>query len=226
MFTATLHFNQHRACVLRELTAEIDRPVPIEIEEVRNGSVTFVLRAGVHADTFQSTLESADHVEYVDRLDDANLLVTKPSCGAYSAIYQNHGTLRRSNTVSGRHRVYNVLVFRREDLKAIIDDLEQFGTVTLGKLEEFSERTDSPLTDRQRDVVTEALARGYYEWPRQISNEALADELNISRATLHEHLRKAERKLVSMGLADESKSPDHMRPDSTGSDLIDGDYGR
>lgn len=160
MFTATLHFTQHRGCILQELTTEINRPVPIEIEEVRNGFVTFVLRAGVHADTFQATLEDADHVEHVDRLDDANLLVTKPSCGAYSAIYQNHGTLRRSNTVSGRHREYNVLVFRREDLKAIIDDLEQFGTVTLGKLEEFTETAESPLTDRQRDVVTEALARG------------------------------------------------------------------
>lgn len=226
MFTATIHFNQHRECILRELTADVDRPVPIEIEEVRNGSVTFVLRAGGHADTFQATLESADHVEYVDRLDDSNLLVTKPSCGAYSAIYQNHGTLRRSNTVHGRHREYNVLVFRREDLKAIIDDLEQFGTVTLGKLEEFTERTETPLTDRQRDVITEALARGYYEWPRQINNEALADELGISRATLHEHLRKAEQKLVSMVLTNESQSPDHMQPDSTAADLINGNSGR
>lgn len=221
MFTATLHFTQHRDCILRDLTTEINRPVPIEIEEVRNGSVTFVLRAGVHADTFQATLEDADHVEHVDRLDDANLLVTKPSCGAYSAIYQNHGTLRRSNTVSGRHREYNVLVFRREDLKAIIDDLEQFGTVTLGKLEEFTETAESPLTDRQRDVVTEALARGYYEWPRQINNETLADELDISRATLHEHLRKAEQRLVSMGLTNESSLPDQTQPGSAAPDLID-----
>ena len=221
MFTATLHFTQHRDCILRDLTTKINRPVPIEIEEVRNGSVTFVLRAGVHADTFQATLEDADHVEHVDRLDDANLLVTKPSCGAYSAIYQNHGTLRRSNTVSGRHREYNVLVFRREDLKAIIDDLEQFGTVTLGKLEEFTETAESPLTDRQRDVVTEALARGYYDWPRQINNETLADELDISRATLHEHLRKAEQRLVSMGLTNESSLPEQTQPGSTAPDLID-----
>lgn len=221
MFTATIHFNQHRECILRELTTDIDRPVPIEIEEVRNGSVTFVLRAGVHADPFQAALESADHVEYVDRLDDANLLVTKPSCGAYSAIYQNHGTLRRSNTVSGRHREYNILVFRREDLKAIIDDLEEFGTVTLGKLEEFTETTESPLTDRQRAVVTEALARGYYDWPRQITNEDLADELEISRATLHEHLRKAERKLLSMVLNNESPSLDHIHSSAAASDPID-----
>jgi predicted DNA binding protein len=203
MFTATLHFNQHRECVLRDLTSDVERPVPIEIEEVRDGSVTFVIRAGGHADSFQRSLEAAERVEYVDRLDDDHLLVTKPSCGAYSAIYRNHGTLRRANTVSGRHRVYNVLVFRREDLKDIIEDLGQFGTVTLGKLEEFTARANSPLTDRQRDVAREALARGYYDWPRRINNEDLAAELNISRATLHEHLRKAERKLLSAGLADE-----------------------
>ncbi|MDL5363351.1 helix-turn-helix domain-containing protein [Halalkalicoccus sp. NIPERK01] len=202
MFLATVHFTQHRDCILRRLTADVDGPVPIEIEEVQNGLVTFVLRSGRHTDTFQSELEAADHVEHVKRLDDGNLLVTKPSCGAYSAIYRNHGTLRRSNTVSGRQREYNVLAFRREDLKAIIDDLGTFGTVTLGKLEEFRAGADSPLTDRQREVVTEALARGYYDWPREITNEGLAEELGISRATLHEHLRKAEHALLSAALAD------------------------
>lgn len=202
MFTATVHFTQHRECILRRLTADVDSPVPIEIEELQNGVVTFVLRAGPHADAFQTELEEADHVEHVERLDEENLLVTKPSCGAYSAIYQNHGTLRRSNTVSGRQREYNVLVFRREDLKNIIEELAAFGTVTLGKLEEFRADADSPLTDRQREVVTEALARGYYDWPREITNEELAQELGIARATLHEHLRKAERTLLSSALAD------------------------
>lgn len=205
MFTATLHFTQHRECILRRLTADIDTPIPIEIEEIQNGFVTFILRAGPHADTFESELEAADHVEHVKRLDGENLLITKPSCGAYSAIYQNHGTLRRSNTVSGRQREYNVLVFQRDDLKNIIDDLEGFGTVTLGKLEEFRASTDSPLTERQREVVTEALTRGYYDWPRKITNEELAEELEISRATLHEHLRKAEQTLLSSALADSHK---------------------
>ncbi|WP_411964084.1 helix-turn-helix domain-containing protein [Haloferax sp. YSMS24] len=208
MFTATVHFTQHRECVLRRLTADVEDPIPIEIEEIQNGLVTFVLRAGPHADDFQAQLEATDHVEHVRRLDDDNLLVTKPSCGAYSAIYKNHGTLRRSNTVSGRQREYHVLVFRREHLKAILVDLASFGTVTLGKLAEFRADSESPLTARQREVTTEALARGYYDWPRKISNSELADELGISRATLHEHLRKAERTLLSGALPDEYKQAD------------------
>lgn len=211
MFTATIHFTQHRECILRRLTADADTPLPIEIEEVRNGSVTFVIRAGDYAERFQRELEAAEQVEHVDRLDADNLLVTKPSCGAYSAIYRNHGTLRRSNTVHGQQREYNVLVFRREDLKDIIDDLEEFGTVTLGKLEQFSATSESPLTQRQQEVAREALARGYYEWPRKINNEELAETLDISRATLHEHLRKAERKLLSASLDDESSRADRFQ---------------
>jgi predicted DNA binding protein len=211
MFTATIHFTQHRECILRRLTADTDTPLPIEIEEVRNGSVTFVIRAGDHAERFHRELDAAEQVEHVDRLDADNLLVTKPSCGAYSAIYRNHGTLRRSNTVHGQQREYNVLVFRRDDLKDIIDDLEAFGTVTLGKLEQFSATSESPLTQRQQEVAGEALARGYYEWPRRINNEELAEALDISRATLHEHLRKAERKLLSAALDDEANRTDGLR---------------
>lgn len=202
MFTATVHFTQHRDCVLRRLTANADGPVPIEIEELRDGDVTFVIRAGENADTFQTALDATDHVTHVDRLDDDNLLVTKPSCGAYSAIYRNHGTLRRSNTISGRQREYNVFVFRREDLKRIVEDLEEFGTVTLGKFEQFRAASDSPLTRRQREVVMAALAEGYYDWPRKITNGELAETMGISRATLHEHLRKAERKLLRSALPD------------------------
>ncbi|WP_436903664.1 helix-turn-helix domain-containing protein [Halovenus halobia] len=202
MFTATIHFTQDRECILRRLTADLAEPVPIEIEELQDGLVTFVIRSGAHTERFRDELDAADHVEHVARLDDDHLLVTKPSCGAYSAIYQNHGTLRRSNTVSGRQREYHVLVFRRQDLKAIIADMEEFGTVTLGTLTEFDDQTDSRVTDRQREVVLEALSRGYYDWPREITSEQLADELDISRATLHEHLRKAERALLSSVLTE------------------------
>jgi predicted DNA binding protein len=203
MFTATIHFTQDRDCILRRLTADLTDPVPIEIEELQDGLVTFVIGSGHHTDGFFAELDAADHVEHVARLDDDHLLVTKPSCGAYSAIYQNHGTLRRSNTVSGRQRTYHVLVFRRQDLKDIIADMEEFGTVTLGTLTEFDDRTDSRVTDRQREVVLEALSRGYYDWPRELTSEQLADELDISRATLHEHLRKAERTLLSSMLRDQ-----------------------
>ena len=210
MFQATLYFKQHTDCILNELldgTDGADGTVEIEIEEVQNELVTFVLKAGARTDEFYERLAAADHVREVTRLDDENLLVTKPSCGAHSSIYKNHGMLRRQNTIAGSQRVYHVLFFRRADLKQIVSDLRELGTVSLGRLEEVGKgRTE--LTERQRSVIVRAIKSGYYEWPREVKSEELASELGISRATLHEHLRKAERTLLSeaLGLDDDPES--------------------
>ena len=56
-------------------------------------------------------------------------------------------------------------------------------------------RTDD-LSERQREVFDLARRRNYYQWPRAVSAGDLADELDISKATLLEHLRKAESKLL------------------------------
>ncbi|WP_251344277.1 helix-turn-helix domain-containing protein [Haloplanus halophilus] len=52
------------------------------------------------------------------------------------------------------------------------------------------------LSDRQREVFELARLRGYYEWPREVSAAELAAELGLAKATVLEHLRKAEAKLL------------------------------
>lgn len=52
------------------------------------------------------------------------------------------------------------------------------------------------LSERQREVFTLARRQDYYTWPRGVSATELADELDISKPTLLEHLRKAEAKLL------------------------------
>jgi predicted DNA binding protein len=52
------------------------------------------------------------------------------------------------------------------------------------------------LSERQRETFELARRRGYYTWPRDVSAADLADELGVSKATLLEHLRKAEAKLL------------------------------
>ncbi|EMA47001.1 Bacterio-opsin activator HTH domain protein [Halococcus saccharolyticus DSM 5350] len=56
-------------------------------------------------------------------------------------------------------------------------------------------RLDS-LTPTQREVFEHARAAGYYEWPRGCSTRELATDLDRSKTTLLEHLRKAEAKLL------------------------------
>lgn len=52
------------------------------------------------------------------------------------------------------------------------------------------------LTQRQLEVVRLARERGYYDYPKQTSASALAAELGVATSTLHEHLHKAEAKLL------------------------------
>jgi predicted DNA binding protein len=56
-------------------------------------------------------------------------------------------------------------------------------------------RTDD-LSERQREVFELARRRGYYDWPRHVTASELAEEMDVSKTTLLEHLRKAEAKLL------------------------------
>lgn len=53
------------------------------------------------------------------------------------------------------------------------------------------------LTDRQQEVLELALGKGYYEIPRQATNEDIAAELDCSTSTVGEHLRKIESRIIS-----------------------------
>ena len=53
------------------------------------------------------------------------------------------------------------------------------------------------LSPRQREVFQLAQSRGYYEYPRKVTAQELADEMDITKSTLLEHLRKAEQKLMT-----------------------------
>ena len=54
----------------------------------------------------------------------------------------------------------------------------------------------STLTPAQREVFELARERDYYQWPHGVSTRELADELDVSKTTMLEHLRKAEGKLL------------------------------
>jgi predicted DNA binding protein len=52
------------------------------------------------------------------------------------------------------------------------------------------------LTKRQEEILKAALRFGYYDLPRRITTAALAVKMNLSPATVAEHLRKVENKIL------------------------------
>lgn len=53
------------------------------------------------------------------------------------------------------------------------------------------------LTEKQREVLIAAYKLGYYDIPRKITSEALANKLGLVDSTVVEHLRKAEQRLMT-----------------------------
>ena len=55
----------------------------------------------------------------------------------------------------------------------------------------------APLTDRQLEVLQHAFHAGYFERPRGASATELAEQFDVARATLTQHLRAAQRKVFA-----------------------------
>jgi PAS domain S-box-containing protein len=53
------------------------------------------------------------------------------------------------------------------------------------------------LTTRQELALRKAYLGGFFDWPRTVSGEELADSMDISPSTYHQHLRTAEQKLLA-----------------------------
>jgi len=55
----------------------------------------------------------------------------------------------------------------------------------------------SRLTEKQQEALSLAFRFGYFDTPRKISSDELAQKLHLSSSTLAVHLRRAERRLLA-----------------------------
>ena len=112
--------------------------------------------------------------------------------------------------ISGRE-ILNLLV-TPEDAGLILDDIRKEDPDTRVKVLKLAPLKNSfnpyplylPLDDlknsftkKQLQALTKAYNKGYYELPRKVILETLAKEVKVKRKTFEEHLRKAEKKIMS-----------------------------
>ncbi len=70
--------------------------------------------------------------------------------------------------------------------------------------QDFIENLTDNLTERQLTALQTAYVSGFFDWPRPVTGEELAESMQISRSTFHEHLRAAERKLCGEFFGDDA----------------------
>jgi len=102
---------------------------------------------------------------------------------------------------------YDVLMEDREALSDTVDLLERLGTVRIDLISEDFQYEITPsssewseflgsIPTRQRQILRAAVDLGYFEIPREVTLDDLADEVGIATTTASHHLRKAQRQVL------------------------------
>ena len=94
---------------------------------------------------------------------------------------------------------YNLTGLTRSEIDGIVEELS--GSGLPATLERISPRTPrAHLTGRQREVLYEAYARGYFDVDRKVTLTELARDLSMSPAALDRLLRRGLKKAVHEAL--------------------------
>ncbi len=101
--------------------------------------------------------------------------------------------------VSGDKVVFSA-IGDQENIKKFVERMKLIGNIENVSFKKGAYKEHdilSCLTEKQRKIVIEAMKSGYYDYPRKVNSEQLSQKVGISKATLVEHLRKAEGRLLS-----------------------------
>jgi len=120
-------------------------------------------------------------------------------------ITSRHGCNPSLQSISDHELLIRTNPPDRETLRALVSDL---GTIAESvRLQQLVVNTDGDdshselvnlegLTETERETIDHAIVAGYYDRPRSISFDALADELGISKSALSKRLTSVEAKIM------------------------------
>ena len=153
-------------------------------------------------------------VEDAREVDDSDTVECTLEADSTFVPLAEYGTNVREATVEGGRTEVVVELSPDADARAVVDRVQETypDTTMLAKREqrptdapaELTDEALADLTDRQQEVLEAAYLGGYFNWPRDSTAEEVADSLDIASATLHDHLRKAQRKVLDELLAEEA----------------------
>ena len=162
-------------------------------------------------DPFLDTAVAAEGVvdaRYIREYDDRSLLeFTVEGSSPALALTELGGTIRAAVVESGTETL-RAEIAQETDVRGVVEGVQaafpdtdlrakQAVDQPVETVAEFQDSLAARLTDKQRAALRAAYFAGYFDWPRGSTAEEVADSMGVSSPTLHNHLRKAERKLLS-----------------------------
>ncbi|QLG28211.1 PAS domain S-box protein [Halorarum halophilum] len=138
--------------------------------------------------------------------DEIRFELTLSGSTMLTAIASAHGRVHRATIEDGALEV-TVHLPPGANVRSVVDTMQEAYPMTQLLAQRRTERRpeaqvdvrqafDEQLTLRQQSALEAAYFSGFFEWPRDSSGEDVAESLDVSAPTFHQHLRAAERKLL------------------------------
>ncbi|UPV76128.1 helix-turn-helix domain-containing protein [Halorussus limi] len=190
--------------------------VRVELEKVvptRKEILPFFWAWGRDLEAFAETVREQPVVESLDRVDGVEDQILYRV--AWSDVMTDLGSILRNAEAtvleaSGQDDTWRFeLRFTDQDgvrsfQSECVDHDISLELRRLHSLTEVDTEGSYDLTTEQRETLLTALERGYFEEPRDITLEELADELGLSPTAVSGRMRRAESKLIARTLVTET----------------------
>jgi predicted DNA binding protein len=186
--------NQGHSALIKIMDAKASASTPAVQDFVE------ITLSKVSADQLIDSLGSSKDIKDVDlvRLGPHTLMgtITTESCPVCSTLSGLNCSLLSAVTREDNKMEWKLLLSGDDTLKKVTDRLDsQHVGFTIMQVSQINSVKD--LTARQEQIVKLALEMGYFEFPKRIGIEELAERLGISAGTLSEILRRAEKNILT-----------------------------
>jgi predicted DNA binding protein len=208
-----------RGAVLVDLAQTLDCDIELTgvVAADAHSLLCFVTVDGTAPETVLNWVSETDSVgdaRLIRSFEDGALLeMVIESDSPALALTERGGTVTELSVENGAATIVTEFA-PNVGVRPLVDELNrQYPTVELRSKQEvtptdqtpagFRESIDEKLTEKQQSVLRAAYHAGYFEWPRGSTAEELAESMDISSPTLHNHLRRAQQKLLGVAFDDE-----------------------
>ncbi|MBX0295203.1 bacterio-opsin activator domain-containing protein [Haloarcula nitratireducens] len=155
---------------------------------------------------------AADHpqvsaVTHVSTTESTSLFEFAVADPPVVSLLADRGAETRDIVVTPDHAVVTAVLPAATETRAVVEHVRDAypGTDLLSvrdrdeppmSRQAFLATLEDELTNRQLTALRKGYLGGFFEWPRDISGEELAESMDICPSTFHQHLRAGERKLL------------------------------
>ena len=188
---------------------------PIKIIECKNheekcGCNNYVEVMGIddNLDQIKNELMKHPHVDKVDlsplKKGIAFGIVKTNQCGICTGLHETDCFLTSYSSKSIGKIEWKLVGPDEESISKVIDDLKKTGT-DIKLVSKTNLDPSALLTARQELIMEVAYKRGYYEYPKRIKMDELAEIFDVSRSTISEILRKGQQRIIGNYFKDDNR---------------------